>query len=45
MSDEEQINTVKITFSRANAGTEMNNHTAQKEVIKDLEVYSYKEAI
>ena len=37
--------TVKITFSRAIAGPEMNNHTVQKEVIKDLEVNSYKEAI
>ena len=36
---------VKITFSKANNGIEMNKHTAQKEVIKDLEVNSYKEAI
>ena len=37
--------TVKITFSKANNGTEMNKNTAQKEVMKDLEVNSYKEAI
>ena len=37
--------TVKITFSKANDGTEVNKNTAQKEVIKDLEVNSYKEAI
>ena len=35
----------KVTFSKANDGTEMNNQTAHKEVIKDLEVNSYKEAI
>ena len=37
--------TVKITFSRANAGNEINNHTTQKEVMKDLEVNSYKEVM
>ena len=37
--------TVKITFSRANTSNEINNHTTQKEVMKDLEVNSYKEAI
>ena len=36
---------IKITFSRANAGNEINNHTTQKEVLKDLEVNPYKEAI
>ena len=34
---------VKITFSRANAGNEINNHTTQKGVMTDLEVNSYKE--
>ena len=37
--------TVKIATSRANDGMVMNNHTDQKEVIKDLELNSYKEAI
>ena len=37
--------TVKITFRRANAGNEINNHTAPKEVMKDLEVNSYKEVM
>ena len=35
----------KGTFSKANDGTEMNNHTAQKEVISDLKVNPYKEAV
>ena len=35
--------TVKITFSRANTSNEINNHTTQKEIIKDLEVNFYKE--
>ena len=37
--------TVKITFSRANVGNEINNCTTQKEVMEDMEVNSYKEAI
>ena len=37
--------TVKITSSRANASNEIYNHTTQKEVMKDFEVNSFKEAI
>ena len=37
--------TVKVTFSRVNTDNEINNDTTQKEVMKDLEVNSYKEAI
>ena len=36
---------VKITFSRANASNEINNHATQKEIMKDLEVNSYKEVM
>ena len=37
--------TVKITSSRANAGNEINHHTTQEEIVKDLEVNSYKEVM
>ena len=36
---------VKITFSKANKGTEMNKQYSSNETTKDLEVNSYKEAI
>ena len=36
---------VKITFSKANNGIEMNKKYSSNETTKDLEVYSYKEAI
>ena len=36
---------VKITSSRANASNEINNHTTQEEIVKDLEVNSYKEVM
>ena len=34
---------VKITSNRVNASNEISNHTTQKEIIKDLEINSYKE--
>ena len=37
--------TVKITSSRANASNEINNHKTQEEIVKDLEVNSYKEVM
>ena len=37
--------TVKITSSRANTSNEINNHTNKEEVVKDLEVNSYKEVM
>ena len=37
--------TVKITFSKANNGIEMNKKHSSNEVTKDLEVNSYKEVI
>ena len=36
---------VKITFSKANDGIEMNKKYSSNETTKDLEVNSYKEAI
>ena len=42
-SSDEDI--VKITFSKANNGIEMNKKYSSKETTKDLEVNSYKEAI
>ena len=36
---------VKITFSKANNGNEMNKKYSSTETTKDLEVNSYKEAI
>ena len=36
---------VKTTYSRANAGNETNHHTTQKEIMKVLEVNSYKEVM
>ena len=36
---------VKITFSKANIGIEMNRKYSSKETTKDLEINSYKEAI
>ena len=37
--------TVKITFSKANDGTEMNKNYSSDEMTRDLEINSYKEAI
>ena len=38
-------NIVRITFSKANDGIEMNKKYSSNETTKDLEVNSYKEAI
>ena len=35
----------KITSNRVNDSNEINNHTTQKEIIKDLEINSYKEVM
>ena len=35
----------KVTSSRVNASNEINNHTTQKEIIKDLKINSYKDAM
>ena len=35
----------KVISSRVNAGNEIKNHTTQKETVKDLEIYSYKNVI
>ena len=36
---------VKTTSNRVNAPNEISNHTTQKEIIKDLEINSYKEVM
>ena len=35
----------KVTSSRVNASNEINNHTTQKGIIKDLEINSYKDVM
>ena len=35
----------KVTSSRVNASNEINNHTTLKEIIKDLEINSYKDVM
>ena len=36
---------VKVTSRRVNASNEINNHTTQKGIIKDLEINSYKDVM
>ena len=38
-------NKVKVTSDRVNASNEIDNHTAQKEIIKDFEVNSYTDVM